>query len=46
MSTTEQKTATATAAPDANTRFDTLPLSPAMLENLTQLGYLAMTRSK
>ena len=41
MSTTEQKTAT--AAPDANTRFDTLPLSPAMLENLTQLGYLAMT---
>ena len=41
MSTTEQKTAT--AAPDAGTRFDTLPLSPAMLENLTQLGYLAMT---
>ena len=41
MSTTEQKTAT--AAPDASTRFDKLPLSPAMLENLTQLGYLAMT---
>ena len=41
MSTTEHKTAT--AAPDASTRFDTLPLSPAMLENLTQLGYLAMT---
>ncbi|MFT7116962.1 MAG: ATP-independent RNA helicase DbpA, partial [Rhodoferax sp.] len=42
MSTNEPQTATA-AAPFSATSFATLPLNPATLANLTQLGYLEMT---
>ncbi len=34
---------TSKPTPPAQTGFDTLPLNPAMLANLTQLGYLQMT---